>query len=169
MRVLIRRQEPGQIGSAVGGVAAGAAVTALESPELIPVAVPIGAEAGRRAEMAAREAAPHIRGALEKVIKRDPVNLSEIQFFKDAFIRLEGALRAADRCDYEDMVFQFQLAENLYTTTKDDFMAKAAKEGPPGGNYDRYAKELQLYIDRTFDLRRNVVPNILKDKCACRK
>ena len=56
MRVLLRRQ---QIGEVAGGVAAGAAVTAAGAPELVPLVAPAGAVAGREAEKA-------IRGVIKK-------------------------------------------------------------------------------------------------------
>ena len=62
MRVLLRRQ---QIGEVAGGVAAGAAVTAAGAPELVPLVAPAGAMAGREAEKA-------IRG----IVKGDPAEPS---------------------------------------------------------------------------------------------
>jgi len=153
LRVLVRRQEPGQIGSAVGGVAAGVGVTALESPELIPLAVPIGAEAGRRGEIAIRE----------HVFKDPPYTLSEFKFLRDAFIRLEGAIRAAHSCDYEQMIYDLQLAENLYVDRKDTAVFSSTVDSATR------AKETQRYLDETLRLRRDVLPKILREECGCRR
>lgn len=160
MRVLVRKQQPGEIGSTVGGLAAGVAVTAAESPELIPFAVPIGSEAGRRAEMAIRER-----------VMKDPADLGNLKFFRDAFIRLEGAVRAANSCDYEQMIYDLQLAESNYKNVQDQYASgRLTVDFPPGVSFSgQYARETQAYLDETFDLRRNRLPKILKDNCGCRR
>jgi len=145
MRILARRQ----VGATVGGIAAGVAATAAGAPELIPIAAPAGALAGSEAEKA-------IRGVMRQDGRRP--ELSEVPLLRDAFLRLEGATRAAERCDIESMVFDLQLAEYVKERPSVERFVNTAA----------YAKELEMYLERTLELRRNVLPRILRERCGCR-
>ena len=99
-------------------------------------------------------------GVTEKYMTKVPP-LSELKYFKDAFIELEGAQRAAGGCRYWEMIDRLLFAESL---AKDQYkVGDTAK----GADYEEWQKELQIFLDRTRDLAKDILPASLT-KCGCK-
>lgn len=99
------------------------------------------------------------------LVHRDTRDLSQLKFFRDAFIRLEGAARSANACDYEQMVYDLQLAESQYEKGKRDYLTKVTESRSPVGS--DFGHEMDEYLDESARIRRDVIPKALKE-CGCR-